>query len=113
LLEDGRAVGVVIGVFAAMLIALAAALPGTADAGGLKDCGDAVKSGAGSYDVRASKNVSCPEAKRVARRFFPGGDDRFDKWRCEGRQVAEELGEGKCGRYAGRRRQIVKFIYGA
>lgn len=113
LVGDRVAIGTSIVALAALLAAIAMALPSPAEAGGLKNCGDAVDVGAGSYDVRATKNVPCSEARRVARRFFPGGDDHFDKWRCEGKQLEGELGKAKCGRYAGPRRQVVKFLYGA
>lgn len=102
-----------------LTIALAATISAlvlsTAGAGpsGLRDCGNAVPHGAGAYDVRASKNVSCKTAKRVASRFFPGGERRFNRWRCSGRATGYETGEGRCGRYTGSRRQLVRFGYGS
>ena len=103
------------GLIAVALVALALALTVTeAEAGGrFHKCGDAAQAGAGSYDVRASKGVRCPDAKRVARRFFPGGDDHYKGWRCRGRQTALELGKATCRRGKKPNRDVIKFIYGS
>lgn len=80
----------------------------------LQKCGNAVKHGAGAYDIRATKNVSCRTAKRVASRFYPGGERRFNKWKCRGKATGYETGKGTCSRFGGQRpRQAVKFMYGA
>ncbi len=107
-----RGIGVGIGsVAAAAAIALAA---GQADAGAnLRDCGDAVKSGAGAFEIRASAGVGCKQAKRVARHFYPGGEDHYRSWRCEGRLIGEELGKATCRRGKKPDRDTIKFSYGA
>lgn len=79
----------------------------------LRDCGDAVKSGAGAYEIRASAGVGCKQAKRVARRFYPGGDDHYKSWRCQGRLIDVELGKATCHRGKKPDRDTIKFTYGA
>ncbi len=93
--------------------ALALAVTHASAKEGLRDCGDAVKDGAGSYDIRASAGVGCKQARRVARKFYPGGEDHYKSWRCKGTQIDVELGKATCHRGKKPNRDTVKFTYGA
>lgn len=104
------------GILATLLItALLLGSASPAGANHLRSCGDTVEAGAGAYDVRASKNVRCKQARRVATRFFPGGERKFNKWRCrQTKSLGIETAKAKCTRFGGKRRkQTVKFVYGA
>lgn len=103
-----------VGIGSVVATAALALVAGQAEAGGdLRDCGNAVDAGAGAYDVRASAGVGCKQAKRVARHFYPGGEDHYRSWRCEGRLIGEELGKATCRRGKKPNRDTIKFTYGA
>jgi hypothetical protein len=76
-------------------------------------CGSQNHPGAGWYHVRAH-NLSCREARHVARRFWrSGGDRHFEGWWCHSHQIGDEVWRARCHRQAPHRFQRVKFIYGA
>jgi hypothetical protein len=78
-----------------------------------KRCGSQNHPGAGWYHVRAH-NLSCREARHVARRFWrSGGDRHFERWWCHSHQIGDEVWRARCHRQAPHRFQRVKFIYGA
>lgn len=77
-----------------------------------KHCGSQSGRGAGWYNVRAH-NVSCREARHVARHYWHTGDKHIEGWSCHEHQVGEELSHARCHRASPHRSQRVKFEFGA
>ena len=78
----------------------------------MRRCGDLEEGGAGVYDVRA-RRVRCGRARKVARRAWYDGEDRFGGWRCHRRQRGEESFRVRCVKRKDGREKIVRFDAGA
>lgn len=77
-----------------------------------KACGSQSRAGAGWYHVHAH-NVSCREARHVARHFWHTSDKHFEGWTCHSHRTGIESNRAKCTRQAPHRFQRVKFVFGA
>jgi hypothetical protein len=91
--------------------ALAFAAGSTAYASTVRECGDLVSSGAGSYNV-TTRHVSCHYARRFVR-HAPGrcysGTCRYRHFKCRARQEGYELTDIRCVRGA----KVIRWQSGA
>jgi hypothetical protein len=103
-------VGLLMGALVMLVLLASVSPPGLHAA--VKRCGSQGHPGAGWYNVRAH-NVSCREARHVARHYWHTGDKHFEGWSCHTHRVAEELSRARCHRQAPHRFQKVKFEFGS
>ena len=100
-----------IAVLVALLLGVCLASAPSASADYWRKCGDQHKMGAMWFDVKAH-DIRCGKARAVADKYFWGGDKTPFRFRCQERQIGDEVWVVRCRRDEGRV-QKVQFKYGA